>query len=446
MTASLKHLLYKTVKNPVWILSFSLCFIIQILFLPASSFACALAFQEITPRQLRDRLLSISENKKKDIQNMNIESCGPGCLSFYSSSGIQFKIEKDLSISEPEIVLSSSSKTLKIPSTMDWPSKSPSNNYLKSWLVGSELHPYTNISKNIQHTEAQNTALNAFKQALKEGVKNFLHISPTSTGKALVLAQALKEKLQSHRKISLVTVHLIHLVDQLFDSVQKELRGMDVTVINWNRRLNKDFYLEIERAAMRQHPTVFVITTQSLKGQLNALQNRKPEVYDKLVKHTDGIYMDEAHHLGAPQTKQALLTLQERSGAFLYGATATPAHREVNIRDFFEREHWSYLNGVKVEDLFKSYPIEKIMEQLSLGISRGEVTPFDSLHIIGESSFRVASHQPVFIQNKSHFRVLNPYYYNRLAGILHPILISSKKGFIVTATIAEANRLNEVFK
>ena len=119
-----------------------------------------MAFQEITPQQLKDRLLSIFENKKEDIQNLNIEPCGFGCLSFYSKTGIQFQIKKDLSISEPEIILSSSSKTLKLSSSIDWLNKSLLDNYLRSWLVGHEIYSYNqHLKKNIQHIEAQNMAL-----------------------------------------------------------------------------------------------------------------------------------------------------------------------------------------------------------------------------------------------------------------------------------------------
>ena len=65
---------------------------------------------------------------------------------------------------------------------------------IKNWLVGHEIHPYTSPSKIIQYTEAQNTALSAFKQSLKEGAKSFLHIAPTSTGKTPCHGQSLKGK------------------------------------------------------------------------------------------------------------------------------------------------------------------------------------------------------------------------------------------------------------
>ena len=403
-----------------------------------------MAFQQgERPEQLKNRLLLIAQNKIEEIQSLEIEPCGSHCLSFYSKTGFQFQIKKDSSLTEPEITLSPSTKILKIPS-YDWLNSSSSDSAIKRWLIGHEIHPYTSPSKIIQYTEAQNIAFKAFKQALFEGVRSFLHIAPTSAGKTLVLARALKEKLQNNKKnkISFVTAHQIKLVDQLFDTIQQELKDINVTVINWNNRLNKDFYLEVERSTARSQPTVFVITSQSLKNQLNFLQRENLKVYNRLTENTDGIYIDEAHHLGAFHTKSALLQLQERSGAFLYGSTATPIHHEINLRDFFEREHWSYLSSGKKEDLFSSHPPEKVMEQLSLGIERGEITPFEDLYIVGESKkFNATKEHPIFIQMENNFRVFNPYHYNRLAGILHRIFSSNKKGFIVTASIAEAKRL-----
>ena len=420
-------------------------FLSPLLFLfPTIVFACSMVFHEITPGELKARLFLIAENKKEEIESLDIDTSVPYTLSFSSKTGIRFQITKDSSLSKPEIELSSSVTVLKVPS-YEWLYDNSSVYLLKRWLIGHEIHPYTSPSKSILYTEAQNTAFVAFRQALIEGVRSFLHISPTSTGKTLVMAKALKEKLQNHQigKISFVTAHQIRLVDQLFEAAQAELKGMDVTVINWNDRVNKDFYVEIERSLGRTKPTVFVITTQSLKSQLSFLQHEKTKDYDRLVENTDGIYIDEAHHLGAYYTKSALLQLQERSGAFLYGTTATPVHHEVNLRDFFEREHWSYLNTIKRGNLFASHPAEKVIEQLSIAIERGEITRFDDLYILGENSFDITKEKPLFTQTKSFFRVLNPDHYNRLARILYPILSSNKKGFIVTATIAEAKRLTD---
>ena len=149
--------------------------------------------------------------------------------------------------------------------------------------------------------------------------------------------------------------------------------------------------------------------------------------------------MDEAHHLGASHTKSALLKLKKKVEPFFIGATATPVHPHINLRDLFDKEHWSYLNETK--NLFQTHSTDKTLEQLALAIRKGEVTPFDDLYSIGESNFHTTNTEPLFIQGESDFYVLNPYHYNRLAGILHPILEFNPKGFIVTASIAEAERL-----
>ena len=105
------------------------------------------------------------------------------------------------------------------------------------------------------------------------------------------------------------------------------------------------------------------------------VQNKRQGVYTKLVQNLGGVYIDEAHHLGAYQTKEALQKLIQESKAFLYGATATPYHHQVDLDEFFERRHWAYLNFE--ENLFETHSIEKIVEQLSISINQGDITPFD---------------------------------------------------------------------
>ena len=346
------------------------------------------------------------------------------------------------------------------------------------------LSSQTHIANN---RSIQDIALKAFEQALQEDSKSILHISPNGTGKTLVLAQALKSRIQKWEvennkttteaakttgKISIVTAHQIHLVDQLALSIYQEVRDTSVNIVNWNnvrqRSRHKSFSSYLSEALDNPHPTVFVITTQSLKPALDHLfqeygsrnsqgslsSSASPispisqsvsslgsSLYERLAKNLDGIYIDEAHHLGAPQTKRFLLTLWESSRAFLYGATTTPFHYDENISDLFEREHWSYLN--KADNLFEKHSIEDILDQLSLAIKNRDVIPFNDLYVIGESSFKEIKDQPVFIQGRSDYFVLNPVHYERLAQILYPVLSANKKGFIVTATIAEAERLQE---
>ena len=182
------------------------------------------------------------------------------------------------------------------------------------------------------------------------------------------------------------------------------------------------------------------------------------------------------HHLGANETRKIVMDLVEKSKAFLYGATATPVHHEVELRDFFKREHWTYLNTR--DNLFERHGTDSILEQLAIGIERGELTPFNDLYVIGEQTFKdlqknnrngnsanndnsrstntdISTNNnknntekeklpSVFIQAESAYYVLNPAHYeNLLRMIIGPILSANKKGFIVTATIAEAERLTE---
>ena len=343
------------------------------------SYYFKLNFSSLPIHSLTHRLGTLSPNKKKALQNLSLTSCGENCLSLYSSASTAFQIEKDPHLLSPRIIVSPELKTLKLPS---W-SHLENIPLLKTWLVGHEIHPQTSPLEALQQTKAQQIAFEAVQKTLQERVSSFLHIAPTGTGKTLVLAKALRENLTPG--LHLVTAHQIHLVDQLYQAIQQELEGTGTFVINWNDKVNNTFSNEVEQALLLREPVVFVITTQSLKGQLNLLANEKPDIYKKLEKHTKGIYLDEAHHLGAFHTKAALLKLQKESGAFFYGATATPVHHETNLMELFEREHWSYLNGRG--SLFRSHPAENVLEQLSLAIEEGEITPFEDLYIIGPSIF-----------------------------------------------------------
>ena len=121
----------KKLKKSFWIFNFLLLLFSQALLFPISTFACSMAFQqEIRPEQLKTRLLLIAPNKKDTINNLNIDPSIPYSLSFRSTTGIQFQIKKNSSLTEPEIELSTSSKVLKVPS-YDWLHNSFSDRLLK---------------------------------------------------------------------------------------------------------------------------------------------------------------------------------------------------------------------------------------------------------------------------------------------------------------------------
>ncbi len=134
----------------------------------------------------------------------------------------------------------------------------------------------------------------------------------------------------------------------------------------------------------------------------------------------------------------------EDSGAFLFGSTATPVHHGVRLTDLFDVNHFSYLRD---GDLSGSVS-RKILLQLSRAIEKGDITGFDDIYVLGETLFKRSGveelQDPLFVKEReSGYQVINPHYYNRLVEVLSPILLSNRRGFIVTASIREAERLSE---
>ena len=402
------------------------------------------------------------------------------------------------------------------------------------WLVGHELHPYSASEFSLKPSQA--TALEASREALKEHrpgegeTSSLLNIAPTGSGKTLVLTQTLMEQIETsseNKNLFIVTADKVHLVDQLHSQIQGENKEKrTIKVVNWGALNDKSWQGLAQLSQMAQEgegATVLVITSQSLRLKLSEFftqtEGRYRDIQESFLKSVGGVYIDEAHHLGARATRKVVLDLVEKSKAFLYGATATPVHHEVNLRDFFKREHWTYLNTR--ENLFERHGTDSVLEQLSIGIERGELTPFNDLYVIGEQTFKDLENRnnnnnsnssttnnsnrtnnssnrtndntnsnrtndsgttnnsnrtnnntnsnrtndsgttnnsdnnnsntqkadwssiPVFMQVESAYYVLNPAYYESLLRIIAPILLANRKGFIVTATIAEAKRLTQ---
>ena len=423
--------------------------------------------------QLTQKALSrFSQNNKANIEPLKISSCSAGfapSLSFRSDhSDIEFKVQINSEISSPEVQYDSQSRTLQIPSletlkadSLPESLKSTFNN----WLIGHEFHPYSSGFSTVK--SSQKTALQASILALKEGASSLLNIAPTGMGKTYVLLQTLMTHIRefsNHQKIFIFTVHQLELIEQLLSQLKEEQeRGEDFHIVDWRSLLDKSwksFADEIKHADERNKPTVLLISSQSLTRKLrkffNQTEKKYKDIQNTLLGGLGGIYIDEAHHLGADKTKSTLLELlnesrsyQKNQGVqnevFLYGTTATPVHYAVNLREFFEREHWAYLN--KEDHLFEKHNVEFVLEQLALGIDKGELTPFNDLYVIGENSFKKLAQESgvkessVFIKLESRLYVINPDHYENLLRIMKPLLSSNKKGFIVTATIAEAERL-----
>ena len=414
----------------------------------------------------------LSKNNQANIESLNLSACSTGftpSISFHSAhSNIEFKVQINSEISSPQVTFDSISRTLQIPSletlTAD-PFPEPLYSAFKTWLIGHEFHPYSSGFSTAK--SSQKTALQASTLALQQEADSLLIIAPTGMGKTYVLVQTLMKQIRefsSHQKVFFVTVHQMELIEQLLSQLKEEQeKEEDFHIVDWRSLLDKSwqsFASEIKRADEQDKPTVLVVSSQSLTRKLRKLFNQTAKKYkdiqNTLLGSLGGIYIDEAHHLGADKTKSTLLELLNKSRSyqrdqnrqnevFLYGTTATPVHYVVNLREFFEREHWAYLN--KEDNLFEEHSVESVMEQLALGIDKGELTPFDDLYVIGEDSFKKLAQESelketsIFMQSESKFYVINPDHYESLLRIMGPLLSSNKKGFIVTATIAEAERL-----
>ena len=512
-----------------------------VLFFVHLSLSVSATAEDSLSESVRTLLLETSLHQQSEIEKLEISSCSASCVSFktFSQGGAEFQLVIDTSKSEPELSFTRDSRTLSLPSlpyleelinsarvshssspsysshvihstsipNSNSSSSPPSSNnsslssmstLVHRWLVGHELHPYSASEFSLKPSQA--TALEASREALKEHrseqgeTSSLLNIAPTGSGKTLVLTQTLMEQIETsleNKKLFIVTADRVHLVDQLHSQIQKENgQKRTINVVNWGTLNDKSWQGLAQLSQMAQEgegTTVLVITSQSLRLKLSEFftqtERRYKDIQESFIRSVGGIYIDEAHHLGARETRQVILDLVARSKAFLYGTTATPVHHEVNLRDFFKREHWTYLNTR--ENLFERHGTDAVLEQLSIGIERGELTPFDELYVIGEQTFKDLEEErknnsssnnntssrtnnssnnnnstssnnsntqkadlpsasaSVFMQAESAYYVLNPAYYESLLRIITPILSANRKGFIVTATIAEAKRLTQ---
>ena len=387
------------------------------------------------------RLQAILKPEQKALVRGLLKDCSPHCIELQSrSSPAVFKIERDFHLDEPTVVFSEDlrTKTLKVPGDFF---SDPSENFLRRWLVGHEFHPYNSMANGtLMEKPIQQEAIRAYDRSVDAGHNSFLHIAPTAVGKGVVLSKVLMKrlsKLKENKNIIFVTTDRIHLVDQIAKDIAHALgpESQSIKLINWNSmkegQVNVDqvFTKEVQDAVNRDTPTVFFITTQSLK--------RRMEGIDIEDLGLDSLFFDEAHHFGALKTRDSLQRLLDENDAFLFGSTATPIHHEVNLTEMFDASHFSYL---KPSELSESVS-KKTLLQLSRSIERGDITGFDDLYVIGEPLFK--GNKPLFVKEReSGYRVLNPDHYSRLVEVLNPILESNRRGLIVTASIREADRLS----
>ena len=360
---------------------------------------------------------------------IKLSTCGANCLKLDSSlTDHSYRLRINPQLSSPV----QQGSTLFVPSL-----KQIENSVIRRWLIGHELHPYTSSSfQTALFRPSQQIAVNDFKEALHQGYSSFLHVSPTSTGKSLVLAKNLLEKLKnkSSKKLSFISVDKIKLVNQLHSEIKATAGDFNLKQIHWKAKEKENFAEQISQALKEEKPTVISLTLKSFMIQMEKLREKDPFMYSRALKNIDGIYIDEAHHLGAVQTNRFVLDLVKNSQAFLYGATATPVHKDFEIQALFEKVHWSYLE----EKNF--FPPSMVIDQLSLSIKKGDITPFNDIYLVLSEKLVSANESPFFIQDSNLFSI-NPEYYARLNEFLSVIFDSNKKGMIIVSKIKEAEEL-----
>jgi superfamily II DNA or RNA helicase len=172
--------------------------------------------------------------------------------------------------------------------------------------------------------------------------------------------------------------------------------------------------------------------------------------WQELRNNTQLIALDEAHHLGAPGTLSLFKNwyADPNTSTYFLGVTATPVHSEADLKDFFDTAFYTYLDDPKTKDESKNsfeHSAEDLLLQLELAIRTGDITPFERFHLLSALDFKTDD-EDLFIPERTDEGgryVLNPKHYQAVLKRLSPMLKSKGQGFIVTATIAEADRIKE---
>lgn len=156
----------------------------------------------------RVALALISDNKMEGLESLKIVSCGGSCVSFKSSE-LEWRVQIDSTLQgHYSLVFDNQLRVLVVSSTavfnlidLDVSIRST----FRRWLTGHELHPYSVSSHRTLLSKpkpVQETALEASRKALDEGVRSLLLVAPTATGKTWVLVQTLMKQIREFNENS----------------------------------------------------------------------------------------------------------------------------------------------------------------------------------------------------------------------------------------------------
>jgi superfamily II DNA or RNA helicase len=358
---------------------------------------------------------------------------------------------------------------------------------IRKWLIGHPLHPFMVDPRarlerealgepSFFHRQVQLDAIQVGKTYLKRfdttgdlNYQRFLYVAPTGTGKSLVYEDLLSERITQIKGAPGLIIVLSERANVVRDrysetlELQRKLKGkkMQFDLVQWggeneNNQGIVDLPLLLSEVKNSKRPTVLLTTTTSFRIAMELQKTKMGQAVDSnvvmsniaLLKGTlRGIFVDEAHHLGAriiSDTIQRLL--HENNRVMIAGMTATPIHKRKSIQALFNNHgYWAYLDSPE-EFLATPQPLYRdlrdISRQLRIAFDKGDIVGFEKIRIvtlIGDNN-----RSDIYIKrNPEHINstyVLNPQLHSVLIAKISPVL-KKKRGIIVANDIQEAEEL-----
>ncbi|MGE4232501.1 MAG: DEAD/DEAH box helicase [Bacteriovoracia bacterium] len=408
-------------------------------------------------------LWHIKGNRKQKLRSCSVAG---GCVvvsDFKGEPQLQINFENS-EVLRPTVETTDEHITLSFPPGFDF-ERLPveeGKNLVKRFLSGHSLHPYNPIKKGHPLAESvaeqrksleepvlfrkkvQVDALEAIQGSIDLGHTEFLFVAPTGTGKTEVMMAMLEKFLskKDSKKVYILIADRTNLVEQLaadatrFDDQAK--------IVKWGGRSRRQTLHEfLDGAAKRKKSTILATTIQSLTARFN---DASPEEQLRLREMTQALAFDEAHHTGAPETREFIRVMRRRDTPtsympFLYGTTATPLHREQKIEELFHnRAFWAYIDSPQDylnKDVPLTYdrPVPQIVRQLVNAIDAGELAPVPegNMHWLRPDKLGINSNRIDSVQFQKIFYILRHYLENH------------DQGFISVSSIDEAKLVEKIF-
>lgn len=350
---------------------------------------------------------------------------------------------------------------------------------LRQLVVGTNFSPYVQspakkiqrnalgLSKMILKNDQVQVmdVVKHYLSVLKEGTaqqakmaRKLLFVAPTGMGKTEIFKRLFSIRLKSKKP----KIHIV-LSDKIFLSktLKKEIEQIEddsVQIIEWDgTNLSDPRKLEevVRDFKKSKKHLVIISTVQSLRN----VKNQYSENNDTLKAFRDElstVFFDEAHHIGAEHTSHLMdyfVNQATQKDLFMLGVTATPFHEEKSILDIFNHSvYFSYIDDAEsvIDRLDQAIddgnPLEleigarEVLEQLKMGIRKGELTPIRSQTILNENALSIPTGK-MFIKGKGNRYRFNPDYYEHLFERLKLKILDNPKGMIIVNSQEEAKEL-----